>query len=191
MRQAAAEVFRLRGELLSKAAEVETLLDLVIGFYFRIDGGRRDEFRLWLLRQMPVNQRIDIFRRIVRSRDNQFMRDLVGRLEAANTFRNSIAHSSVATHAKNGSVDISSAHVRSSGTLPVESDTTKLEQWLSEMDMIGCVITVIADQIISGPSPFNPGEIDWPSMVEQSVQDGVVSVSNAFLDSVPTVGEDE
>jgi hypothetical protein len=184
IRRAAAEVFRLRGELLSEAAGIELDLDRAIGFYFEVPPATEPEFRLWVLRQ-PVSQKIDIFRRIVKARDSTYMANLVSRLEAANTFRNLVAHSSVSVFPVAGSIEISSSMMRKSGSVSVETDPAELERWLLEMEELGALVTVVSDRILSGPKPFNPVDTDWPVHVGSVYRDGVVSVSNKFLDSIP------
>jgi hypothetical protein len=188
-RGAAADLFRLRGELLSEASTLEQSLGFAIRFFFEVSVDRHAEFQVWVLGQLSVSQKLDVFRRIVHVRESPFMATLLSRLQAANTLRNALAHSAVSAFPKVGEFEISSSTLKRTGWTPVESDLPRLERWLEEIEELSALVTVVADRIIAGPRPFDPADTDWPTHVADVYRHGVVAVTNKFLDSMPTYQE--
>jgi hypothetical protein len=94
-RKVAANLFRLRGELLAAAAEIEHGLDFAIRAFFEVPKEKSLEFHGWVLSELSVAQKISVFQRIVNPAKADYMSTFLKRLVAANSFRNQLAHSSV------------------------------------------------------------------------------------------------
>lgn len=190
-RRVAADVFRLRGELLSAAASLELMMDIAIEWFFEVPKPKSPSFRFWLMRQLTVVQKIQVLRRILTPGRDDFMAQLLRRLEEANTFRNSVAHSAVSVVPTGDSLRVTSSHLKKSGAHRVETDPAELERWLVEMEKLVQHVLIVAMQILCGPQPFDAQATDWPSYIQEVCPKGILHAPNRFLDAFqPYVEED-
>lgn len=91
-----ANIYRLRGEIVSRVNEFEAYADTAIAGYFGIvtDNPLSDQFRIWILARTSFSAKLEIIGEIVREVGiEEQTKPLLGRLKWANDIRNRIAHS--------------------------------------------------------------------------------------------------
>jgi hypothetical protein len=91
-----ANIYRLRGEIVSRVNEFEAYADTAVAGYFGIVPANplSDQFRMWVLARTSFSAKLEIIGEIVREVGiEEQAKPLLGRLTRANDTRNRIAHS--------------------------------------------------------------------------------------------------
>jgi hypothetical protein len=93
-----ANIYRLRGEIVSRVNEFEAYADTTVAGYFGIVSGNplSDQFRMWVLARTSFSAKLEIIGEIVREVGiEEQAKPLLGRLAWANDIRNRTAHSHI------------------------------------------------------------------------------------------------